>query len=67
MSWNCIDDDYDYYADYAVDAVADKIDQLARKLAIASGEDWGRMRNYPGYQRNKWRETARMAMEMATA
>ena len=39
MSWNCIDDDYDYYADYAVDAVADKIDQLARKLAMASGED----------------------------
>ena len=59
MSWNCTDHNDDYYA---FDAVADKIDQLARKLAKAAGEDWDRMNNFPGFQKNKWRETAQMAM-----
>ena len=59
MSWNCTDHNDDFYA---FDTVADKIDQLARKLAKAAGEDWDRMNNFPGFQKNKWRETAQMAM-----
>lgn len=59
MSWNYTDH-FDDCAAY--DAAADKIDQLARTLAKAAGEDWDRMNNFPGYQKNKWRETAEMVM-----
>ena len=59
MSWNYTDHNDDFYA---FDTVADKIDQLARTLAKAAGEDWDRMNNFPGYQKNKWRETAEMVM-----
>ena len=59
MSWNYAE----YFDDCAADdAVADKINQLARKLAKAAGEDWGQMNNFLGFQKNKWRQIAQMAM-----
>lgn len=58
MSWN--ETDHNEEPD-CFDAVADKIDQLARKLAEAAGEDWDQMNNHPGYQKNQWRAVARMA------
>jgi hypothetical protein len=44
---------------------APAIDRMARQLATQAGADWESMTNYPGYERNRWREQAEQLMKMA--
>jgi hypothetical protein len=39
-----------------------RVDRMARHLATEAGENWEAMNNYPGYERNRWREKAETAL-----
>ena len=45
--------------------VAPEIDRMARHLATQAGADWDSMTNYPGFERNRWREQAQQLIKLA--
>ena len=45
--------------------VAPEIDRIARRLATQAGADWDGMSNYPGFERNRWREQAEQILKLA--
>ncbi len=45
--------------------VAPEIDRMARHLATRAGADWDSMSNYPGFERNRWREQAELILKHA--
>jgi len=51
MSW-ITNDESDSVHDF--DDETNRVDQLARKLAISAGEDWDQMANYLGYRKNEF-------------
>ena len=38
--------------------VAPEVERLARQLAQDAGKSWDRMSQYPGFERNEWRDKA---------
>jgi hypothetical protein len=45
--------------------VAPEIDRMARRLATQAGADWDSMSNYPGFERNRWRDQAEQLLKLA--
>lgn len=44
--------------------LASEIDRMARRLATLAGADWDSMNNYPGFERNRWREHAEQLLKL---
>lgn len=45
--------------------VAPEIDRMARHLATLAGANWDSMSNYPGFERNQWRDQAEQLLRLA--
>ena len=45
--------------------VAPEIDRVARQLATHAGANWDSMSNYPGFERNRWRDQAERMLKLA--
>lgn len=44
-----------------------EVDRIARNLAAQAGADWDSMSNYPGFERNRWRELAERLLKLAAS
>lgn len=43
------------------------VDRIARKLALAAGDDWDALASYPGFVRARWRDVAEDLLAMIEA
>ena len=63
MSWHSI---YPFFGSVSDNYVAPEVERMAQRLATQAGADWASMSNYPGFERNRWREHAEQILKAAT-